>query len=259
MNLKVYYWNLKKYISKQRIKKGEKCFGNDMPLKYYLEKKKGCHDLIVVYSAFPEPNKPAAYNYITTLSKLKVNKLFLLDEYGAGGKGCYYLGKNGERQVEKNVVALLDKIKSELKIQRTVHVGSSKGGWSALYYGLNYDKDEIVAGGAQYFLGDYTLDRMPALYTYLTGNEKNEEDTERLNHLVSDKIDSAKLRKIYLHYSDQEHTYQDSMLPLKNHLLEKNFPIWEDVAHYAEHGQVGLYFAELIPTLLKRILTEGTK
>ena len=257
MKLKQLYWNYKKFRTKQRIKKGEKSIGETMPLRYYLERKRGSRDLIVVYSAFPEPDKPAAYNYVTTLSKIKANKLFMLDEYGSGGKGCYYLGKDGGREVEKNVFVLLEKVKKELSVTRTIHVGSSKGGWSALYFGLSYEKDQIVLGGAQFRLGDYTMERMPALFAYLTGTKDDEIEKEKLNRILPDRIDGATPRNVYLHYSDSEHTYEDSMLPMKTHLLERGFPLWEDVAHYTEHGKVGLYFAELLPSLLRKILSEG--
>ncbi|MBO4989389.1 MAG: hypothetical protein J6D37_03550 [Clostridia bacterium] len=256
MSLREFYWKLRKQYYKAKMMREEKSFGESYPLKYFLQRDRRSSDLIVVYSAFPETGKPASYHYVTTLSKIKANKLFLLDEYGPEGRGCYYLGEKGNFAVERNVKALLKKLKEELSIRRTVHVGSSKGGYAALYFGLDEGKDTIVAGGAQYFLGQYTLRHMPPLYSFLTGEEPSKKGIKRLDSLLKDKLAGSEKRKIYLHYSDAEHTYEDSMRPLIADLKENGFAVEEDVAHYTDHGEIGLYFAEYLPQILSRILKE---
>ena len=256
MSLREFYWKLRKLYYKAKIVRGEKSFGEYYPLKYFLQKNRHSSDLVVVYSAFPETGKPASYHYVTTLSKIKANKLFLLDEYGPEGRGCYYLGERWNFAVEANVKALLKKVKRELAIRRTVHVGSSKGGYAALYFGLDENKDDIIAGGAQYYLGHYTLEHMPALYRFLTGEAPSEEGINRLDALLSDQIATSERRKIYLHYSDSEHTYRDSMQPLISDLKKNGFSVEEDVARYTDHAEIGLYFAEYLPKQLSHVLKE---
>lgn len=62
-------------------------------IKYILEKNKNSDDLIVVFSGIPRPGIKARYNYMRTLEKVNVNKLYILDDLGFDQRGGYYLGK----------------------------------------------------------------------------------------------------------------------------------------------------------------------
>lgn len=61
-------------------------------IKYILEKEKS-DILIVIMSSCTRPGIKARYNYNRTLKNIKVNKLFILDDFGNDSRGSYYLGK----------------------------------------------------------------------------------------------------------------------------------------------------------------------
>lgn len=238
---------------KRRILKNEKQYGEEFPVRYYLEKKPS-KDLIVVFSAFPEHGKRASYNYVHTLARVKANKLFLLDEYGTEGMGCYYLGKDQCFTVEQNVKEIISRIKAECGAERVFFVGTSKGGWAAMYFGLQNPNGVIVCGGLQYLLGTYLSSCMQPLYEYIMGEPVTKEGVAYLDALLRGEVARSVPRTLYLHYSDQEHTFRDSVLPCLADLKKYGYTVCENIAHYQDHAQVGIYFAEYLPTLLRSLI-----
>ncbi|EUJ18539.1 hypothetical protein PGRAN_15787 [Listeria grandensis FSL F6-0971] len=75
----------------------EKVYMNDVPLKYILEDHSTISDrLLVVFAGIHTrefQGGRGVFNYYRTLKHLKVNKLFLLDDYQ--GQFCYYMGLIG--------------------------------------------------------------------------------------------------------------------------------------------------------------------
>ncbi len=253
MWLKEVYRRLRSARLKRRIVKNEKQYGEEFPVRYYLEKNPS-KELIVVFSAFPEHGKRASYNYVNTLAKTRANKLFLLDEYGTDGMGCYYLGERRRFLVQENVKAIISSVRERCGAQRVFYVGTSKGGWAAMYFGMHDPDGVVVCGGLQYLLGTYLSSCMPWLYEYIAGEPVTEEGIAFLNDLLRDTVARAAPRKVYLHYSDQEHTYRDSVLPCLADLKKYGHTVQEDVAHYQDHAQVGIYFAEYLPPLLQSLI-----
>ena len=70
-------------------------------LTYYFKSNKS-DTLLIVFSAFtPKP----CYNYVKTLMGLKIDKLFILDDFGY--KGSYYWYENGEDYPQKLTESLI--------------------------------------------------------------------------------------------------------------------------------------------------------
>lgn len=140
-------YNEQKYVSRNGIK-----------LQYMLEEHcgKGSDKLIVVFSAFSPKGNPE-YNYVRTLKNIKVNKLFILDNYGP--KGCYYLGCDNNYNVADAVCELIEAVSSNYGIskEKTTFVGSSKGGFAALYFGLKLNVGNVIAGEPQIEVANYLL------------------------------------------------------------------------------------------------------
>lgn len=250
--LKRLYRSYRSYRIKRQIATAERSFGEEYPVRYLLERHSS-EDLIVVYSAFPVLGERASYNYLAALFSCRANKLFLLDEYGPDGAGCYYLGENGRFAVRDNVTALIRRVEAETGAKRVFHVGSSKGGWAALYFGLAERDSVILAGGPQYLLGNYLDVCMHPLYRYITGEEVTAAGIERLNRLLSDRVKAGGTQKIFLHYSAAEHTYNDQIAYLLHDLKQVGYDCLEDVANYPEHREVGLYFADYLTRFFKHI------
>lgn len=76
----------------------------------YIHERNGSDTLIVVFSGFgPVPK----YNYMRTLSKSKIDKLFLLDNFGY--QGSYYWYENGGDEPKRLVIGLIERIRGGIK------------------------------------------------------------------------------------------------------------------------------------------------
>ena len=230
---------------KTRIKKNESVFShNGYELKYYFEKCLSSNDLLVVFSGFPGKGRPAAYNMVSTFNSLRINKLFILDNFGYQHAGSYYLGESGSFFVRDLVLELL----KEFDFAHTIFCGSSKGGYAALYFGLLKEADIILAGAPQYYIGNYLVsqkDHIPILDSIAGGHSLDEVD--KYNRLLPDIIssmNSVSKTKIFLHYSEQEHTYPLHIRPLLDDLVRFDYNVECDIESYTQHDEVSMYFPQ---------------
>ena len=254
---------INKYIefitTKIKILYKEKKFNSHgYTLKYILERNKS-DKLIVVLSGIPRQGLKARYNYMRTLSKIKVNKLFILDDFGYDQRGAFYLGKNKDFKIQEVVKKLINNVKRNLEIQDTYYVGSSKGGFAAIYFGLQDNGSTIIAGGPQYILGDHLKKGVYPKYTlpYILGEDYTEEDIQYLNNIVRNVVYETKGNgcKIYLHYSDSEYTYERHVVPLLKDLKANNIEYNEDVQHYEKHAEIAYYFPSFLVNTLKKMIS----
>lgn len=250
--LKQAYWYYRKQKIKKLIQTQERSFGEDHPVKYVLERHRS-DVLVIVYSAFPELKKPAVYNYLTALFKCRANKLFILDEYGVDGAGCFYLAEGGNFSISENVRGIIERAKRETGATRIYHVGSSKGGWAALYFGLEDPDSNIVAGAPPYRIGTYFDLCMPYQFERILGKPDSPETIRFFDGLMEDRVNSNHTQKIYLHYSDKEHFYVDQVQYLLADIKKQGYDLTEDIAHYPEHKEVGLYFATYLQNFFETI------
>lgn len=240
----------KRILTKQRsfLHKGYK-------IRFILEK----HDspkLIVVFSSCTRAGIKARYNYINTLKETKCNKLFILDDYGDDGRGVFYLGHNNDFAIQEGVTALIDKIAGELHIRQRIYIGSSKGGYASLYFGIKDRADIIIAGAPQFNLGTYFNDEGGFhILKYVCG-EINEDNVSMLNNLmrnVISKADASHFPVLYLHYSDKEPTYTQEIVDLEKCLDQKGAVYTKDVADYTNHGEISKYFPYFLKQTLKQV------
>ena len=225
----------------------------EITLNYLFVPKKGTKRLIVVFSGMNQTK--ASYNYIGLLNFTKSNRLYILDDCGDAVLGCYYIGTNGNNRVELAVKALIEMIKKKTDASDMVFCGSSKGGYAALNFGIEYSDAVIIAGAPQYRLGFYLQHRKsPKLMKIIAGEHVSADYLGSLDMKIENKL--AKNRdlfqgKIYLHYSNNEHTYKEHIQSLLCDFKKLNYKVIEDVRSYAEHDDVALFFP---PFLEKTIL-----
>ena len=132
-------------------------------------------------------------------------------------------------------------MKKQLNIKNTIYVGSSKGGYAALYFGLDDENSDIIVGAPQYYLGKYLKDTHPHILEFIIGN--TEEGIKYLNNLLSNKISSSKYKgRIFIHYSTEEHTYEEHIQYLLRDLKENELCINVNESKYASHTDVSKYF-----------------
>lgn len=254
MSKEVAMGNLRKYFVKKCISLKEKTFRESgRNVKYIFDKKKNSDRLIVVFSGFATS---AGYNYMRTLKNVKTNKLFLLDDLGRKDyPGIYYLGENGDYQYKETVMNLIQKIIVQANARNVITVGSSKGGWAALYFGFRLNAKAIIAGAPQYYLGSYLdCDFHHKTFEIMVGNNIKQ-DKEILDALLPDLVKKAEGNEVYLHYSDKEHTFREHIVFLDED-LSKNKKIFyhRDVKHYEEHSKVGEYFPRYLLTTIKQLV-----
>ena len=226
----------------------------DVCLKHLFVPHRKSNTLIVVFSGM-NPQR-ASYSYLNLLNGIPHNRLYILDDFGDPVLGCYYRGTNLQDQVEQAVDALLKHVVAEHGFDRLIFCGSSKGGYAALNFGLNYPDSTIITGAPQYYLGYYlTHRRSPQLLQIIAGEQHTEDDIAAIDRHLSGKITkqaNAFRGKIYLHYSTQEHTYPEHIQQLLADLKHNGYSVVEDIHDYPNHDDVATWF----PPFLKRILSE---
>lgn len=226
----------------------------DVHLKYILDRYKKCEALIVVFSACTRVGIKARYNYVRTLKNVHANKLFILDDFAKDKRGCYYLGRYPTYKVEDAVKGLISEVYYKICASKVIFCGSSKGGWASLNFALDMDFNNkvVICGAPQYFLGKY-LKNFGSTFDFIKGNNDANEVIAELDQHLRTKILNAKgLPKIYLHYSREDHTYQEHIIALLDDLHSQHFELLEDIKNYENHFDVSLYFPDFLLNAVQR-------
>ncbi len=238
-------------IFKQKTYKGKQ-----YNINYVFEENKNSKDLLIIFTACTKVGQKARYNYVKTVEDFKCNKLFILDDFGFDSRGAYYLGKNKDFAIEKDVNSLINEITKEVEAKKVIFMGSSKGGYSALYFGLHRKDSIIIAGAPQYRLGSYlNLPGHKKILEYIMG-DTSIESIEILDSLMQNVIESNKENNssIYLHYSNNEETYESDIKPLIEEINKYNFNKYYDVHDYENHADLTRYFPSFVKDILKKYL-----
>ena len=134
-------------------------------------------------------------------------------------------------------------------------IGSSKGGTCAILYGLLCGAKSIVAGAPQYKIGSYlNCNYHINSLRKLTGEKQPSADKiKELDEIVPRILRERKNDniKIFLHYSDQEHTYKEHIMELLYDLHKYGYKLIEDIEHYNAHNDVGIFFPEYMVRIVK--------
>lgn len=126
-----------------------------------------------------------------------------------------------------------------------------------MYYSFFIPNVIAIAGAPQYFLGRY-LDKPDTtenlsylLHSNVTPETKNELDC-RFRRLIESS--SCLPEKVYLHYSNQEHTFDDHVKWLLADMKRRDINIEEDISDYPVHGDVSKYYPSYLRKVLDSIL-----
>lgn len=218
-------------------------------LKYIL-KKTNSDVLVVVFSGFPG-NSKAKYNYMKTLQDCHCNQLFILDNFGYKKRGSYYLGENGNWFLIEQVQSLVECIVEKLSIKYIIMGGSSKGGTSALFYGIKCNANLVIIGAPQYYVGTYlNTDNHIDILDGIIGGGDREEAVRRLNEYLPSVIKESKNHPtICIHYSPSEHTYSEHIQYMIKNLKDNRYNVIEDNGYiYNRHSDVALHFPKYFQT-----------
>ncbi len=245
---------IKKQLLKIYVKFSEKTYKHEGTELKFLLAKSSSDTLIVSFSGFSPGG--AKYNYVKTLNGINTNKLFILDNFGFDHCGSYYIGSNNRFNEEKATIELIRKIKKANNIKKLIFIGTSKGGYASLYFGLKYYADAVIIGAPQYYLGRYALESgNPGLVKYIAGRD-TQKDIDYVNSLLPNILrkSSGNKTKVYLQYSNQEYTYKAHIKDLVKDLEENNIDEAFEVLDYKNHSDVAFHFPPFLLKSLKDLL-----
>lgn len=226
----------------------EKNFNSKRNVKYIYEENANSDFLIIIFSAFSPKGQPPMYNYIKTLNGVDCNKLFILDDFGS--IGSYYLSfEENNNYIEESVMGLINSIcvKDNIHKNNIITVGSSKGGFSALYYAIKYKFGYTIAGSPQIFVGKYLKS---AKQYDVIDNFLDQTTEEVLNSSLINLNSYEEFPQIYIHVGKEEQHHYEHV----NYFVDK-FRIKElDLGDYNTHRLVSLYFPQYLTNTLSKIL-----
>ncbi len=236
-------------------------------IKYLLYPNRKSSHLIVIFQAV---NKNPGYNYIRTLKDTNISKLFIKDDYGTDEtRSSYYLGPNKSFIIADNTLKLIEKVRKDLSIEKsnTICAGSSKGGFSSIYFGYRGSYGHIIAGGPQILLGNYlskgridetdenSSDSHPIL-KYLT-KEITQENIQWANNILFNIINQRHDHdpNLFLHVGKGEPHYENHALPFKKFMNEKGkINVNFDLGDYNKHSELATHFPIFLQDTTKRII-----
>jgi pimeloyl-ACP methyl ester carboxylesterase len=140
---------------------GERVFASKVDVKYVLRHATGSPDtLVICFSSAPPDGRPPLYTWHRLLGEFPCHRLFVLDDHGPREplpQPNWYLGHGRDLATPDSICDLIDRIVSELEVARSnvVTVGSSLGGWAALYFGARIGAGHTLVAEPQTLLGDY--------------------------------------------------------------------------------------------------------
>ena len=264
---KLYKFFLVKYM---QIKE-KTFFAYDTRIKYlfYGEKYKNSNVLIIVFSAFNK--EKAMYNYVRSLNEYKVPRLYIKDDFGPRKTGSYYLGEKGKNNVEPAVIALIKKTIENTfgkdVSPKLIFVGSSKGGYAALNFAVEFDNSYAIIGAPQYKLGDHLNEEYfyPMLKDII--GSLSPENIKLLNNHIRDKYlkkNDRYRQKIYIQYSEvewsdvfKEFTYQKHIKYLIDDIKTlTNIDLECEIMDYRDHNDVHLFYPRFLKEKIESILEE---
>jgi hypothetical protein len=237
---------------------GERVFASRVDVKYVLQDATRAPDgLIVGFSSANAPERPPRYHWHKLLRDVRCPRLFVLDDHGPRDRlprPSWYLGRHRRFDVPDSVCDLLDRIIEELGVprERVVTVGSSMGGWAALYFGARVGAGHAIVAEPQTLLGRYLCG--PAFQTlaeHLAGGSSLE-DRDFLDSILFDALrTAASPSHVDLYCGRGSPYYEGHVQPLVE-VLDEVGVAWElELAGHSEHGEVGLHFPAY---LLRRVV-----
>lgn len=223
---------------------------NEDGLRYMLFcPRKPSTQLIVSFPACAK--KGSRYNYLRTIKDYDCYKLFLLDEGASNHRGTYLLG-----DVHEKVRRLISGIVEKYGIKESFFIGSSKGGYCAVDFSFFIPNAIPIIAAPQYFVGFYLNSQsfLPNLWAVLGGVKITDAGIAKVDNRLREVIETSDIKpsKVYINYSDKEHTYGEHIKFMLEDLHKAGIEVVEQVEHYPNHGDL----IKTYPTFLRTVLKE---
>ncbi len=239
---------------------GERVFASSVDVKYLLHEATERPDiLLVVFSSAQQPGRPPRYRWHQLLADVPCHRLFILDDQGPRDPlpgPSWYLGRHGHGGFADAICELVERTIAELGVERdrVATVGSSMGGWAALYFGARLRTGLAIAGEPQTRLGRYLCSTpFEPLATHIIGGD-SPEHREALNAVLFDALREGAPSMIQLYCGDGSHHHERHVGPLVDFLDERGAPYELDLQEDVDHDDIGVHFARFLARRVEEML-----
>ncbi len=240
-----------------RRKEKEFCAANGTKLRHMLFRNSGSDVLVIGFSS--RDPRGAVYHYVHTLAGTGANRLYIKDDYARNG--TYYLGSHLRFNIEEAVFELIDKTIEECGAKKLFFIGSSKGGYAAVNFGIRYPHAAMVVAAPTYYVGSVMRDRKGYADAVIEVLDEpvTPEKIAMLNARLKYKIvhnELAPTQHLFIHYSKNEPYYEEHVRELLEDVSASGMAISEDLGTYTEHVDLRLYYPDY---LVKTVNAEKDK
>jgi hypothetical protein len=186
--------------------------------------------------------------------------LLPLDSFGWKGLGSWFWGEKGSNHVEDASWGLIDKVRTDLGAKRWFSIGTSMGGFAALYHGIKYVADGIYVMtpiiDLKAKIRDYQSRNMQTSYTELVAPA--DEKLDGVPDIYREAKQAGTLPPLFLiqNQYDRSNPFGEDTLPLLQIYNEKKawngLRIQPSIGHQGHDGgyDEAQYFFNLIATKL---------
>lgn len=243
---------IKKLANVIYIKLHEKKYQNRLR---YLFCNNNSDVLFVVFPAFNGEKR--RYNYIKGLMRYKVDKLFLLDDFGV--KGSYLLFEDGDDTPRKLTIGLL----SELIIKKNMKKLSLwvRAKAVLVQYIMAWNLMQIIYWQvhASIISGSYLhREDHEDIFKGMMGQNASQQESDILNKIMPNQLKkhSGSNSFVFNIYSEKELTYQRQIIDLNKKMKECNIKHENVVLDFENHDDVGIHFLQYIHKNLSKLITK---
>jgi len=234
-------------------------FKNENNVKYRLFREPESKHLLVCFSG--NGNVPA-YNYIGAFSDLKVNRLYIKDDFTSKtfNKSVFYVGTNQKNEVMDYISDLIETISKKINVDKKniICCGTSKGGYAAILYALTYGYGHCVVGSPTIYLGNSLLveGNLREHAKIISGNI-NQSSIKWMNNILLSKTKTTNTCKINVIIGEGERRYNKHLLPFMEFVKDnKNIVFQTQVEDFKEHKKIAKFYPPFARNTISNILKD---
>lgn len=223
---------------------------NGIKIKYkYKKRKYDAKHAIFIFSGFGGGGRQFTYDFENALQECPAHIIWIKDDFSdfCAYYLCHNLTFTIEDAVHSFIMLMLQRF--GLEKQDCSLAGFSKGGSAALYFGLKYNFQNIIATVPQFHIGSYIKKQWPSVAEKILGNITNE-NVSMLDSLLPDLLlnDRDFNKNIYLLTSRSDSQYEAEVKPyVKGFSKYYNFNYFMANSQLIrEHNQVTSYHVPLL-------------
>ena len=231
--------------------------------KYILkERTYDTNHLIVVFSGFGAKSN-FTYDFLNTLKSSRAYVLWIKDDFYDNGEATYYIDPiySEDNKLEQAISRFLDRVLDFLSVNREncTLLGASKGGSSALYYGIKYNFKNILLSAPTLLIGSSIAGIAPkgkikGPAKFMLGDDLNSNNINKLDSIILSQIENDTIydRNIYLISSKADDRYLGQIQPFLGYFHKYfNFNLIESQSLLVRnHQDVTSHNAPLILSIL---------